>query len=688
MKRVSQKLFQYPPARRADVVENYHGTPVADPYRWLEEPQSEETRAWVQAENELTETYLAELPIRNQIKEKLIKLWDYPKYSPPVKKGGTYFLQQNNGLQNQSVLYRQRSLADEPIEVLDPNKLSEDGTLAMTMQSYSKDGRFLAYNLSQSGSDWQEIRILDVETGSTFEEIIRWVKFTPAAWVESNDGFFYARYPAPGEMPDAPPSTHQKLYYHKLGTDQSEDILIYARPDAPNLAFQPQISDDGRFLILHVWEGTDRRNRIYYRAVDSDGEFVRLLDDMDAGYNFLGNDGTIFYFRTDLDAPNGRIVAIDTQHPDQTNWQERIPEKVDAIAFALMVNDQFVVAQLQQAHHTLSIYSREGSLTGEIPLPTAGTIFDISGTREDDELFFHFHSFIYPPTILRFDFETAVTAIFRQPDLDFDPDLYKTELVFYPSKDGTEVPMFLTYKKGLEQDSSNPTLLYGYGGFNVNLTPLFSPTRLAWLEMGGIYAHAILRGGSEFGEMWHRAGMLENKQNVFDDFIAAGEWLIANKYTQTGRLAIEGRSNGGLLVAACITQRPDLFGAAHCAVPVIDMLRYHKFTAGRYWTSEYGNAEENADQFEYMIAYSPLHNVKSGTTYPPTLITTADTDDRVVPMHAKKFAATLQTADSAHNPLLIRIETKAGHGLGKPIHKLIEEAADVYSFLWATLTNQ
>ncbi|MCP5097657.1 MAG: S9 family peptidase [Chloroflexi bacterium] len=688
MKRVSRKLFHYPPARQADVVDNYHGTAVPDPYRWMEDPASAETKAWVAAENELTEAFISELPIHAQLKEQFTKLWNFPKYSPPEKRGAHYFFEQNDSLRGQPILYQMQSLADEPVPILDPNELSEDGTIAMTMKSFSKDGRLLAYNLSQGGSDWQEIRILDIETGDTFEEVIRWVKFTPAAWVENNEGFFYARYPSPDEMPDALPSTHQKLYYHKLGTNQSEDTLVYARPDAPDLAFQPVVSDDGRFLVLRVWEGTDRRNRVYYREVDSDGDFVRLLDDMDAGYDFLGNDGDVFYFQTDLDAPNGRIIGIDIQNPARDQWQELIAEQDDAIAFSQIVNNQFVIARLHNAYHTLGIAHLDGTPDRTIELPTAGTISFIAGKHKHTELFVQFHSFTYPPTILRYDFETAVTTIHRQPTLDFDPDQYETIQVSYPSKDGTQIPMFLTYKKGMQQDGTNPTLLYGYGGFNINMTPLFSPTRLAWLEMGGIYAHVNLRGGSEFGEAWHQAGMLQNKQNVFDDFIAAGEWLIANNYTRTGRLAIEGRSNGGLLVAACMTQRPDLFGAVHCGVPVIDMLRYHMFTVGRYWVSEYGNAEDNADHFDFMFAYSPLHNVKSGVKYPPTIISTADTDDRVVPMHAKKFAATLQTADPGHNPLLIRIETKAGHGMGKPTHKLIEEAADIYSFLWSTLTNQ
>ncbi|KAA3662417.1 MAG: S9 family peptidase, partial [Chloroflexi bacterium] len=584
MKNVSQKLFHYPPAQKTDVVDDYHGTPIADPYRWLEDPASAETQAWVAAQNELTESYLSELSVRAELKERLTKLWDYPKYNASHKKESGYFFQFNDGLKNQPVLCRQTTLDDEPTVVLDPNTLSEDGTLALTMYAVSKNGRFLAYNLSQSGSDWQHIRILDMETNETFDETIQWCKFTPTAWTDDNAGFFYARYPSPDDMSDAPPSSHHRVFYHKLGTPQSDDQLVYARPDAPDLGFQPYMTEDSRFLTLHVWEGTDRRNRFYYKDLESDGEFVRLLDDLDAGYNCIGSDDTVFYFQTDFEAENGRVIAIDLTKPARDNWQELIPEQNDAIAFSLMVNNQFVIARLHNAHHWLFVYNLDGTLDREIELPTAGTIFEMGGKRKHTEMFILFLSFLYPPTVLRFDFATGTLHTHQQPQLDFDPSQYETTQVLYPSKDDTNIPLFLTYKKGLKLDGSNPTLLYGYGGFNINMTPLFSPTRLAWIEKGGIYAHACLRGGSEFGEAWHQAGMLANKQNVFDDFIAAGEWLIANNYTRKGRLAIEGRSNGGLLVAACMTQRPDLFGAVHCGVQVIDMFRYHKFTAGRYWT--------------------------------------------------------------------------------------------------------
>lgn len=688
MKRVSERLFQYPPSRRGKMVENYHGVPVPDPFRWLEEPESEETKKWVMAQNELTRQYIDELPQKSHFEQRLTELWDYPKYSVPVKRGKYYFSTFNDGLKNQAVLYRQKSLEDALEVVIDPNELSQDGTLAMTMQSYTKNGRFLAYNLAQSGSDWQHIHIRDVENGQEFDDVLEWVKFSAAAWLPDGTGFYYGRFPSPAELPpDAAPSTHHKLYFHQLGTPQAEDELIYERPDMPELAFNPQITEDGRYLTINVWEGTDRRNRIYYIDLNGQNKVVRLIDEMESRYIFLGNDDSIFYFETDFEAENGRIIAIDIQNPGRDNWQEIIPENKDPIAFSLICNQQFVLVRLKDAQHTLHLHEKDGTAVAQLPLPAPGTISQMSGKPHHTELFIQFLSFLYPPTILRYDFAAQTMTIHQQPSTDVDQDAYQTTQVFFTSKDGTRVPMFLTHKKNIQLDGQNPTLQFGYGGFNISMTPIFSPTRLAWIEKGGVYAHVCLRGGSEYGETWHQAGMLANKQNVFDDFISASEWLIENKYTSPGKLAIQGGSNGGLLVAACMLQRPDLFGAVHCAVPVIDMLRYHKFTAGRYWTSEYGNAEENKADFNFMIAYSPLHNVKNGTIHPPTLITTADSDDRVVPMHAKKFAATLQTADAGKNPILIRIDTKAGHGLGKPTQKLIEEAADIYTFLWATLAT-
>ncbi len=682
---MTKHKYNYPPAHKDDVVDDYHGTAVSDPYRWLEDPNSDETQAWVAAQNELTQSFISELPVKDLFAERLTDLWNYAKYDAPQKKGDTLFFQKNDGLQNQPILYCQKG-ENAPTVLLDPNELSADGTTALINQSYSKDGRFLAYSLSQSGSDWQTIQVRNVETGEDFPEVLKWTKFNQPAWTDDNQGYFYTRYPSPDEMPDVPPSTHQRIYYHRVGTPQSEDELIYARPDAPNLGFSTDLSDNGRYLISNVWDGTDNRNRVYYLDLATKGEFVRLIDVMEAKYNFLGNDDTLFYFETDLDAENGRIIAIDINQPAKEHWQEIVPATEDAIHLSKMVHNEFIIDRLHHAYHRLYRYSLDGKFIAEIELPTMGSIVELKGGRKDDQMYFLFQSFLYPPTVFAYDFVAEETAVISQPHVNFNLDEYETTQVRYPSKDGTLVPLFITHKKGLKLDGSNPTLLYGYGGFNISIPPLYAPTRIAWLEQGGVYAQASLRGGTEYGETWHQAGMLHNKQNVFDDFIAAGEWLIANGYCNNKTLAIEGRSNGGLLVAACMVQRPDLFGAVHCAVPVIDMYRFHKFTAGRFWTSEYGNAETNADDFANLQTYSPLHNVQEQETYPPLIITTADTDDRVVPMHAKKFAAALQANDSGQHPLLLRIEMKAGHGFGKPTAKLIEEATDVYSFLWTMLS--
>jgi len=668
--------------RKGDVVEDYHGTQVADPYRWLEDPQSEEIKAWVEEQNEVTFDYLKNIPYREQIRERLTELWDYPKYSAPYKKGGRYFFSKNDGLQNQSVLYMQQTLESEPVPVLDPNTFSVDGTVALTDSSFSENGLLLAYGTSSSGSDWREYRVRRIDDSSDYPEVIRWCRATSIAWRHDNAGFFYNRLPTPGTVPEEDQNNYSRVYWHTLNTQQEEDALVYERPDAKELSFAPSITDDGAYLVLHVWHGTDAENRLYYREVNSDGPFVRLLDDADAMYSVVGNSGPIFYIHTDLDAPRGRIIAIDLRSPERLHWQELIPQQDDVIAFVSMINQQFIVTYMHDAHHQMLIYHLDGSFDHEIPLPTLGSVVEISGEPEDTEMFFSFTSYLFPPTTYHYDFPSSALTLFRRPEILFDPDDYETEQVFYPSKDGTRIPLFLTYKKGLQLDGDNPTFLYGYGGFNVSLTPGFAVSRLLWLEHGGIFALANLRGGNEYGEEWHKAAMLEKKQNVFDDFIAAGKWLIAHKYTSTPKLAINGGSNGGLLVGACMVQRPDLYGAVVCAVPVIDMLRYHKFTVGRYWTGEYGNAELDAEHFKFMYAYSPLHNVTDGVAYPATLILSADTDDRVVPAHAKKFAARLQEANGGPNPIYLRIETKAGHGLGKPTTKVIEEQTDMYAFLF------
>ncbi len=674
-----------PQTRRDDTIEDFHGTQVADPYRWLEDAASAETQAWSEAQDAVTRAYLATLTERERIQVRLTELYDYPKYTVPSKRGDRYYFSKNTGLQNQFVLYRQDTLNGEATLVLDPNTLSADGTVALVNRSFSEDGKLLAYGTSTSGSDWQEVKVRRVDEGRDFDEVISWTKFSSLAWRHDAQGFYYSRFPEPGTVPEEDATNFNKVYLHTLDTPQTADSLIFERPDAKELAFDPTVTDDGKYLVLNVWHGTDQQNRVYYREVDSTTPFVRLLDEADADYTFIGNDGPVFYFKTDLHAPRSRIIAIDIREPERTNWKELVPQQNDVVAFALVVNSQFIVVYLHDAHHHIKRYAIEdGHLLGEIALPTLGSLVEISGEMDSSELFFSFTSYLVPSSVYRYDFTTDTLTPLHDAAIRFDANNYETEQVFYPSKDGTRIPMFLTHKKGLTKDGSNPTLLYGYGGFNVSLTPMFSLVALLWVESGGIYAVANLRGGGEYGEEWHQAGVLGKKQNVFDDFIAAGEWLIANKYTSTSKLAINGGSNGGLLTATCLVQRPDLWGAVVCEVPVIDMLRYHRFTVGRYWISDYGDAEHNAEDFKFLYAYSPLHNVKEAVHYPPTLIMTADTDDRVVPAHAKKFTATLQRAHSGENPPLLRLELKAGHGLGKPTAKIIEERSDMLAFLFHT----
>ena len=678
--------LQYPSARKSDVVDDYHGTKVVDPYRWLEDPDSPESRSWIDAENRLTEGYLADIPARAGIRERLTKLWNYPKFGAPFRKAGRYFFFKNDGLQNQSVLYKQASLSANPATLLDPNLLSEDGTVALSTLALSDDGRLLAYGTAASGSDWEEFRVRDVATAQDRPDHLKWIKFSGASWTKDGAGFFYSRYPEPTDKALTDVNRFQRLYYHRLGTDQAQDVLVYERPDQPDWGMNGEVTDDGRYAVLTVWLGTDRRNRVYYLDLKSakrptvKGDVVRLLDDFDASYAFVGNDGPVFYFLTDLDAPRKRVIAIDTRHPERARWRELIPQGQDVLEGIQIIHDTFVANYMHDAASRLRLYALDGRMLKDLELPTLGSVGSITGERTDDEMFYAFTSFLYPTTIFRYDFRSGTTSVFKAPTIDFDPSGYETKQVFYTSKDGTRVPMFITYKKGLALDGSNPTLLYGYGGFNISLTPSFSVANLVWLEMGGVYAQPNLRGGGEYGEEWHQAGMLDRKQNVFDDFIAAAEYLIAQRYTSTPKLAIAGGSNGGLLVGAAMTQRPDLFGAALPAVGVMDMLRFHKFTIGWAWVTDYGSAD-SASQFPYLYKYSPLHNLRAGTKYPATLVTTADHDDRVVPGHSFKFTATLQAAQAGPAPVLIEIETKAGHGAGKPTSKIIEEQADRFAFL-------
>jgi len=678
----AQSALTYPQPRRSDQVDDYHGTKVADPYRWLEDTDSPETRAWIEAENKVTDSYLAQIPYRDKIHGRLTKLWNFERFGVPEKQAHRYFFDHNTGLQNQSVLLVADSLNAEPRILLDPNTLSADGTVALAGTAVTDDGKMMAYGLAASGSDWTEWRIRDVDTGKDMPEVLKWVKFSGASWTKDGKGFFYSRFDEPKKDSMLRDTVYfQKLYYHRLGTPQSEDKLIYDRPDNKEMGFGGQVTDDGRFLMIHVWQGTSPKTRIYYKDLTHpDSQVIRLLDDFDAEYQFIDNDGPVFWVRTNLDAPRGRIIAIDTRHPERDQWKTIVPQSADKLEFANVVHDSFLLGYLKDARSEVRVYDLSGKFLRNVDLPGIGTAAGFGGKRRDTETFYAFTSFTSPTTIYRYDPASGTSTVFRQPKVDFDPTQYETTQVFYNSKDGTRVPMFITYKKGIKLDGENPTLLYAYGGFDISLTPLFSVANLVFLEMGGVYAQPNLRGGGEYGEEWHEAGTKLHKQNVFDDFIAAAEWLIANHYTSTPKLAIRGGSNGGLLVGASMTQRPDLFGATLPAVGVMDMLRFHKFTIGWAWTSDYGSSD-NPDEFKALYAYSPLHNLKPGTKYPPTLVLTADHDDRVVPGHSFKFAATLQADQAGPAPVLIRIETKAGHGAGKSVTKTIDETADAWAFL-------
>ncbi|HVG22123.1 MAG TPA: prolyl oligopeptidase family serine peptidase, partial [Blastocatellia bacterium] len=659
--------LSYPESKKVDQVDDYFGTKVADPYRWLENLDSEETRSWVEAQNKLTFSYLNEIPVREQIKQRLTKLWNYEKYGVPFKQGGRYFYSKNNGLQNQSVLYTATSLDQEPRVLLDPNTLSSDGTVALAGYAITDDGKLMTYGLAASGSDWQEWKVRDVETGKDLADEVKWVKFSGASWTKDGKGFFYSRYDEPKETTKMAGTNYfQKLYYHRVGTPQSEDALVYERPDHKEWFIRGDVTDDGRYLIIDLGKGTETKNAIYYKDLQAkDAPIVELLSEFDASYGFIDNDGAVFYFRTDAGSPRGKVIAVDTKKPERKSWRDVVPQSAETLQGVSMINDMLVASYLKDARTQVKVYGLDGKLVREVELPGIGSAFGFRGKRKDKETFYSFSSFTTPATVYRYDMATGKSTVFKQPKVDFDPSAYETKQVFYKSKDGTRVPMFITHKKGMRLDGNNPTLLYAYGGFNVSQTPGFSVANLVWMEMGGVFAVANLRGGGEYGEEWHKAGMKLKKQNVFDDFIAAAEWLISSKYTSTPKLAIHGGSNGGLLVGAVMTQRPDLFGAALPAVGVMDMLRFQKFTIGWAWVSDYGSSD-NPEEFKAIYAYSPLHNIKPGTQYPPTLITTADHDDRVVPGHSFKFAAAMQAAQAGPNPILIRIETKAGHGAGKP----------------------
>lgn len=679
----------YPPSKTVDQVDDFHGVKVADPYRWLEDVDAEDTKAWVGAQNGVTFEFLNKLPKREAIKERLKELLNFPRFSLPSKQGGRYFYTFNSGLQNQSPLYVKDTLAAEGRVIIDPNTLSTDGTVALTAYTASDDGKWLGYGIAKAGSDWNEYRVRNLATGEDTADVINWVKFSGFSWTKDSAGFFYSRYPEPRREGNQVFSDleNQKLYYHRLGTPQSEDIVVYERPDQPKWGLGGGVTEDGRYLIINIWEGTDPRNRLHYLDLQDAcqpqlrGEVVRLIDVVEASYNVIGNDGSVLYLLTDLDAPRYKVIAIDLANPDRTNWKTLIPQSKDVISSASYVGGKFVVNYMQDAKSVLAIYARDGAPLGNVALPGIGQVQGISGREDDTEMFFSYTSFTYPTTNFRVDVATGQVEVFQAPKVAFDPSLYETRQVFYASKDGTRVPMFITHRKGIKLDGSHPTLLYGYGGFNISLLPSFSTSTIAWLELGGIYAVPNLRGGGEYGREWHLAGTKLQKQNVFDDFIAAGDYLVSKKFTAHEKLVLSGGSNGGLLVAATVNQRPDLARVALPAVGVMDMTRFQKFTIGWAWASDYGSAEESAELAAYLKGYSPVHNVKAGATYPAILVTTGDHDDRVHPGHSFKYTAALQAANPQNAfPMFIRIETNAGHGAGKPISKVVEETADKFAF--------
>ncbi|HKH63252.1 MAG TPA: prolyl oligopeptidase family serine peptidase [Flavitalea sp.] len=672
--------LQYPNTKKTDTIDNYHGTKVPDPYRWLEDDNSEETKAWVIAQNKATQQYLASIPYRQQVKRRLEELWNYPRYTSPFKEGDYYYYYKNDGLQNQSILYRQKGLKGVPEVFLDPNKLSEDGTASLAGLKFSLNGKYVAYSVSQSGSDWRVGYIIDVNTNTRLSDKLDWLKFTGFSW-KGDEGFYYTRYPEPqtGEHLKGK-NVLPQVYYHKVETPQSEDILVFEDKEHPQRFAGVGLTEDERFLLLSTSEGTSG-GEIWYRDLKDSArtEFKLLIPGFKTEPRVVDNVGDKLLVVTNDGAANYKLVLVDPASPAAAHWKVIIPEKKEVLQSVSTGGGYLFAGYLKDASTKVYQYTYEGKLVREIKVPGIGTAEGFGGKKKDKEFFYMFTSFIYPPTIFRYDIETGKSELFRKSEAKFDPSLYETKQVFFKSKDGTKVPVFLNYRKGLKLDGNNPVLLYGYGGFNIPMTPGFSVSNAFFMEQGGIYAVVNLRGGSEYGEVWHKAGMLEKKQNVFDDFTGAAEYLIEEKYTSPAKMAIRGGSNGGLLVGAAMAQRPELFKVAIPQVGVMDMLRYHKFTIGYAWSVEFGSSEKK-EQFDYLYKYSPLHNLKEGVQYPATIITTADHDDRVVPAHSFKFAARLQEVYKGENPVIIRIESKAGHGAGKPVTKQIEEAADIWSF--------
>ncbi|MBX3266936.1 MAG: S9 family peptidase [Acidobacteria bacterium] len=681
----AQKGFEYPKARKADQVDDFHGVKVADPYRWMEDTGSAETQSWIEAQNKLTNSYFETIPQRARIRERLTELWNYERISAPAKIGKRYIYTRNDGLQNQSVLYITDSINDPGKVFFDPNKLSSDGTAALSGSSFTEDGKLWAYGVARSGSDRTEWRIMNVETGEHLSDTLPPNRQGGVAWLADNSGFFYQRYPAPqagAELRAA--NRFPKIYFHKLGTPISEDKVIYERNDDGELTSGGLVTEDGKWYVIFTSKGTQRMNEIHFKDLSRpDSPIVPLVSERTASWSFVGNDGPVFYFRTDKDAERGKLVSVNVLARARI-WKEVIPQAAETLNGVQMINDQFVANYLKDAYTKIKIFDKDGKHVRDVELPGIGSAGGFGGKQTDTETFYTFSSYNAPPTIYHYDMKTGTSKLFRQAQVKFNPSDYEVKQVFYTSKDGTRVPMFISHKKGLKLDGSNPTILYGYGGFNISQTPGFSVSRIVWMEMGGIYAVANIRGGAEYGKEWWANGAVLKKQNTFDDFIAAGEFLINNKYTSNKKLAIQGGSNGGLLVGAVLNQRPDLFGAALPAVGVMDMVRFTEFTVGAFWKSDYGDPKK-PDEFKVLYSYSPLHNIKPGTKYPATLVTTADTDDRVFPAHSFKYAAALQAGQGGDAPVLIRIETKAGHGAGKPTAKVIEEQADIYGFLFKNL---
>ncbi|MHB1686374.1 MAG: prolyl oligopeptidase family serine peptidase [Ignavibacteriaceae bacterium] len=680
---IPQTKLKYPHTKKDDVKDNYFGTIVPDPYRWLEDDTAAAVKEWVKEENKVTFGYLEKIPYRQKIKARLEKLWNYPKYSTPFKAGSHYFFFKNDGLQNQSVLYIQDNLKAEPEVFLDPNKLSKDGTVSLSTYAPSNDGKYFAYGTASGGSDWNEFHVMDVATKKLLSDDLKWIKFSGIAWYK--DGFFYSRYPTPAKGEElTSKNEYHKVYYHRIGTDQSSDSLIYENLSEPKLTVGAQTTEGERFLILYLSTGTSN-NALYVQNLQKPGSpMLKVVDNYEHNYSIVDNIGDKLLVLTDKNAPRYQLVLIDPENPEENNWQTIIPEKNDVLQSVSVIGGKLIAIYMKDASNRMFMYDLSGKNEEEIKLPALGTIESLSGKRNENIAFYDFTSFTFPPTIYELNVKENSSIVFHKPEINFNFNNYVTKQIFYKSKDGTKVPMFIVYKKGLKRNGNNPAFLYAYGGFDISINPAFSITRLIFLENGGVLAIPNIRGGGEYGEAWHKAGMLGNKQNVFDDFIAAAEYLIKEKYTSPKKLAINGASNGGMLIGTVTNQRPDLFRVAIPQVGVQDMLRFQKFTIGWAWVNEYGSSDDSA-QFQYLYKYSPLHNIKSGINYPAIMATTADHDDRVVPAHSFKYIATLQNKYKGNNPILIRIETRAGHGAGKPTSKIINEWTDIWSFIFYNL---